>query len=225
MQKILDELFWNLLVTLIGLHPMSAFSLLVLIGAIIVCIKWDKWSSFQRWAWSVGIIGFVTISVYLLHLQALKLPPPIRITKTVAPPYVVGHPAAVNIYYYNDGATTIELSGYSKVFVTFDVPADDKKVRELEEEWWKGLMKDVRREQGFGVPSRTEMFSTLEGRALTEGQVTKLRGGSAALYFMGTFWYSDEDGTPWKTEICGSYMHDIRVQFLCQHHNVTSRGN
>lgn len=186
--------------------------------------KWRSLTRNQSIAFVLGCIGVVGVSISFtawrfpdfwstaprprLHLTRFEL---IREANTGRP--------GVNVFFRVDGEGARIADALSRMVVK-NFPGDDKEV-ELEHSLFDGMLKKPGADQTLGgIPSGMEQYVTLTGGPLSDEVWKKVRGKTAAIYFMGRFKYSDNRGVYHHLDYCGFFMGDPPPAFLCHDHNA-----
>jgi hypothetical protein len=184
--------------------------------------KWSSLTRNQSIVFILSCIGVVGVSISFaawrfpdfwratprprLHVTKYEL---IRETNTGTP--------GVNVFFRVEGAGAGLVDCLSRIVVT-KFPGDDKEV-ELENSLFDGMLKRSAPDKNLGETSAgRELYVTLVGTPLPDDVWMKVRGKTAAVYFMGRFRYSDKRGV-YHSDYCGFFMGDPAPVFACHYHN------
>jgi hypothetical protein len=122
------------------------------------------------------------------------------------------------VFYHVEGARAKLVDSFYRIVVA-NFPGDAREV-ELENSLFDGMLAKITPDKNLGeAPAGKELYVTLIGTPVPDEVWEKVRGKTAAVYFMGRFKYSDH-GVAHHSDYCGFFMGDPAPAFMCHDHNT-----
>lgn len=142
------------------------------------------------------------------------------VTKVESLPLAVGQPIGANIFYTNEGPSTLSLQAYGGMDVREGVSIEkEEDRRNLEEIVWTAFVDDIKKGPSpphMPVPPHMVLHVTAPGQLVVWGGRTF---ENQIIYFVALLRYEDAAGVH-ETDVCW-FAHNKLLEplFICREHN------